>query len=247
MAALTQSQWPIGTLDELRKAGLSSLEHGSCAPSHGMKQFENYRPGVRGCPVYDKCPFNRRSMGAFKDQGPRYVGYSLKTHEGDVKEDTTTCYRFVQTLYERMRAGERDRQDGNPHGELIQIIAHEGDGSKVMTKESVRVDPDDRSQFPLWHNVYTPKLVPRHPRPGQSIDENYAHLVNKRMAERMKADPDFVDQQPHEPITADPDPPFDLDMAKQQMTAQETELAAAKATSDDPGLAVPVGKVKRDA
>ena len=127
---------PVGTPEELKSRGLDRRMIGSCAPPG---------PGVQGCQSYARCIFRLTRFGGFRDRGPRNIGYFLQTHESMKKEDECSCFQFMQRLYDRMRAGERDRQDGK-NGEIIQVIAvepgldHKLSGEKIHRAVTVNIN-----------------------------------------------------------------------------------------------------------
>jgi hypothetical protein len=180
---------PIGTVEELKRLNLSLGANGSCAPSAGLP---GHQPGVRGCPVYDRCPFHLKKLGGFKDHGPRNVGYYLRTHEGHAKEDFTPCYHFVATLVERMRAGQRDRENGK-NGEIIEVIAQEGrEDQKIMTKVWSPVDESNKALTAPYKMIRALVVVPKFPRPGEAgSDLSYDMELEQRRLKREAKDRDL--------------------------------------------------------
>jgi len=173
---------PIGTLDELRKQGINPALVGSCA-----------RPsaGVRGCQHHENCIFRFRRFGGFRDDpgGARNIGYFLQTHEGNKKEAVASCHFFMQRLYDRMRAGERDRQDGK-NGEIIQVIAQEGE--IIHRQMTVNVN---EGKLPVQPAKYEKKTftgpVPAFPRPGQRPAVHYDTLLDDRRRAREAQETDL--------------------------------------------------------
>ena len=151
----SRSRKPIGTPEELREAGIPLSQEGSCAPMGD---------GVQGCDGYERCIFVNSVNGNFKGKGPRYVGYHLRTTEGDFKEDYMPCYQFMKTMYRRQQAGQANMVMGKKF-ELIKIVAQEGE--QYVSREVLPAEPG---------NLRNPRLV-------QNI-ERKAVPVFKRLHER---------------------------------------------------------------
>jgi hypothetical protein len=89
------------------------------------------------CPVRKECVFDRPRYGGFKGPGQRArnVGYRIITDavEGhSSNESFMACFRFMETLWERLRKGRERREDGKD-GEIIDIIAQEGETVRYRT------------------------------------------------------------------------------------------------------------------
>jgi hypothetical protein len=108
---------PVGSIAQLREAGLDPARYGSCS-----------RPGrdMVGCHVYDSCPFGQERYGAFKGVKPKNVGYYIKALSGGSKTDWMTCHDFISSLWARMMNGLFEVMNGRK-GEIIRIIGLEGD------------------------------------------------------------------------------------------------------------------------
>lgn len=123
LADLGIKKFPVGTLEEIQQAGLDENKVCCCA-----QPIKDQR---RGCPVWDTCRFDHRSMGAFKGQGPRYIGYRIIDPAlGDLgtNQDVHACYAFVHGLQKRADFGAAARREsGGRRGEVIRVIAQEGD------------------------------------------------------------------------------------------------------------------------
>ena len=212
---------PMGTPDELRKVGVDPGLVGSCAPP-------NPDGGVRGCPLWKSCPFHLPKYGGFKGQGPKYVGYYIKTTDGKQQENFMTCHNFVRVLLHRKRAGERHMEEGKPNYELIQIIAQEG--GTVRQRGSYKVDPADRTPTARWEIQTKHDMVPTWPRPGSRSAVTYeAELwadAQKRLMAEDSVQPEFTG------------PPVEPDMSDEDFTLDMDANA-------DPGLAEPVEKKKK--
>ena len=99
------------TIQNLRDQGLDPSKVISCVPSAGLPGAV---PGVRGCNLYDRCPFHLTRYGGFKGHGPETIGYYHKPNDGTQHqhENDISCFRFVLLMLEKMRAGLRDREQG---------------------------------------------------------------------------------------------------------------------------------------
>jgi hypothetical protein len=207
---------PVGTPDELRREGISVAMVGSCAPPS---------KGVRGCSQYDKCIFRLTKNGGFRDQGPKHVGFFHETHEGHRRQEFMACFTFMQTMYERMRSGIRDREDGL-RGEIIRVIAQEGE----TIRPKLQVNLNEGTALPhKWARKTDPKVVPPFPRPHDADLSNYdAYLINEERA-RQLSDPDL---QVGPPVAIE-------DMEPEPETIIDAETVNA-AVSAEPASAVPV-------
>lgn len=180
---------PHGTVDELRREGLDPEKVSSCAPKS---------PGVRGCNHWADCPFHLTRLGGFKGQGPHYVAYYLKTHEGDEKEDVSSCYLFTKTLLARMRASVAFADRGLPH-EKIRIIAQEG--GKYLKTTDEAMDKNNNKTGDLRRKITRAMAeVPEFPRPGSVDHIRGKGLLSQRERERELAEQDaegpYVRQEP---------------------------------------------------
>lgn len=201
VAAMGLNPNPVGTPEELRNENLDLRVIGSCAPA---------RPGVCGCQFYENCIFRFTRFGGFRDEGPRNVGYFLQTHEGSKKEDQGSCHFFMSRLYDRMRAGQRDREDGK-NGEIIQIIALEEGGDHPLSGEKIHrgytVNVNDGTNLPSKYEkkIFTGPVTP-FPRPSERVALSYDSLLEDRRRTReltdeslqmgpvMRINPDEVEQ-----------------------------------------------------
>lgn len=182
---------PVGTLEEVRRAGLDPNQVASCAPS---ADSPNRIQGVRGCPVYDECIFGQKRYNGGKwskgVDGPHYVGYRLQTHEGDIKEDDCTCFTFIKTLKRRMLVGLAERSEGR-RGELIRITAQEGE--MIRTRQQVRVDPKDRGPNPEWKWDMALRPVHTFPRPDKNPQLTYEQQLLAAERDAQKREDDYIE------------------------------------------------------
>jgi len=213
---------PVGTPDELRRENLNIALVGSCAsPS----------PGVRGCQYYVNCIFRFRRYGGFRDQGPKNVGYYLQTQEGRRKEDQGSCHWFMSRLYDRMRAGIRDREDGK-NGEIIQVIEQEG--GVIHRQVTVNANAEIPNAAPKWEPHVFTGPVTAFPRPSERTAITYhALLEDRRRARELEDDSQLIGAA--EPI-AEPIIPVE---PLQRVTGKPEEpafmdLETATATSSTP-------------
>lgn len=176
---------PIGTLDELKEAGIDPAQAGSCAPSQPSA-------GIRGCAMWKQCPFGQARLGGFKGKsGPKYVGYFLMTHEGDKKEDFISCHAFVRVLLSRMKQMVVDRNEGRI-AETVRIIAQEGE--KIFTRSGVPDNPADKSINAAYHYAVKEIEVPKMPRPLDDNRTTYDLELAARERARKQIEVDVEDE-----------------------------------------------------
>jgi len=190
---------PIGTVEEIRKIGLSEKEIATC--------HQNVRGVVRGCPVEGSCRFHLQSYGGFKyTGGPRYIGYRMITDEGSAKEDFSTCHNWVRTMQHRADHGAMRRQQGLS-GELLTICAQEGDPIEtrlqlpvnirgevvnvgqtlfgILRENGIPINEQDRQQAVEYRFFVLKRTVPRHPRPGEHDQLTYDQELMLREQQRL--------------------------------------------------------------
>lgn len=176
---------PAGTLDEIRKAGLDPRVVGCCHPKVGN--------GIAGCAYYERCIFRFRKNGGFRDQGPKNVGYFLRTHEGNQKEDENSCHWFMSRLDDRRFAGERDRREGL-QGEIIEVVAQEGE---VIHKQMV-VNVNEGTGKPADYRKKSFAVkVSEFPRPGSVQSIAYDTLLEDRRRLREAQDESLLEGPAH--------------------------------------------------
>ena len=188
----------IGTPEELRREGIDTEAVGSCAPAR--------QNGIRGCPLWDKCPFHLKKMGSFKGSGPAYVGYFVQTHEGDVAEDFMACHAFVRTMLGRMKTARIQQEEGDSRAEIIRIVAieprlAERTGLRTFVRKRheipVETDPVRRSSdlrgVGQYKEVFPEVKIPNWPRPGENPQETYSQILYAQEKERQRKEDDAED------------------------------------------------------
>ena len=137
MESLREAVGPIGTLEELVQIGADPKRIESCSRRTGRSAGGN-----RGCPWFDKCRFTawRDKVNGLK--GPLNVGVEVMLSQldgGAHNQFQISCFDYYAThLHERKRQGEDS-------GELVRIVAYEGDGKEIREWESKHV-PDPNVQ-----------------------------------------------------------------------------------------------------
>lgn len=221
LALVGQNPIPQGTPDELRKLGVDPEKIGSCAPRS---------PGVHGCAVERDCRFHLQKLGGFKYQGPRNVGYYLRTHEGNQKEDFCTCHAFVRTLQARMLAGNAQRDAGNVNAEIIRIVAQEG--GTIRQRVAVPIDPNNHNINAAYKFETRRIEVPVHPRPGDNTQMDYESELWLDELNRRNEDPEFATGPPPDSAFESNDEPFFdgevLDLSGGATMAEEVPATGAK-------------------
>jgi len=172
---------PIGTLDEIRAQGMDPEQVSCCHPRS---------PGVRGCPMWDSCRFGEPRRGAFKGQGPHYIGYYLKTSRSDggrQVENLSACYNYVRVLQHREIYGHSMKAQRKDH-ELIRIIAQEGETIYVRRWERNAPDGGNKSNDITMRSWVEPMEVPHFPRPSESPAFTYEQQLSERERRRERAE-----------------------------------------------------------
>lgn len=229
--------FPVGTLHEIREAGMDPELVACC---HSRAEGE-----IRGCPVWKTCQFNRKPNGGFKGEGPRNVGYYLKTSRSDggrQKEDFIPCYGFVIALQGRMLAGRAARDRGEDH-ETIRIVAQEGEPIVVRKYFSVAKDGGNiTGDIRMKSNTMTIN-VPVFLRPSENPGVTYDQQLRDREKRREEADADFEETRESTMRRLLREGEQDATVTMAAMTADERKAArkaereakrAAKATGGTP-------------
>ena len=169
---------PVGTPEELQQEGMSLADIGCCAPPS---------PGVRGCPWWDDCPFDRRNFNQgkwTKGEGPHYVGYSLITHERVAARDFQPCFVFTGTMLGRIKGAQMAAAEGLI-AEHIRVIAQEGD--TIRRKQFVQVSPGEPMKG--YKETIQAIEIPRFPRPSEMAELSFdAEVISaERDYERAQA------------------------------------------------------------
>ncbi len=126
---LSGSEKPVGTLEELKEAGLSPTQFGSCSPRDNRN---------KGCAWFNFCRFREWRDRVNGKKGPlNFVAHvALSPAEGGVANNPEMpCFDYYYSgLYARQR-------DSANTGEVIKVIGVEGDGKKYKSRISVRAHP----------------------------------------------------------------------------------------------------------
>ena len=206
------TQWPIGSTDEAQAAGYDTTRVATCCGGQAAKA-----QGLRPCPVFNTCQFHLKSMGAFKGNGPRYIGYRfIDPADGEVAQDVTKCYAWTLTMQAKADANAALRRtSGGKHGAVIRVIAQEGE--EIITRynlpingagevvspmpemidilEANKVPYSTRAnEVPIGRKFFELKrVVPRHPRPGEMNMDSWGQRVAMMDIHNEARDRDFVD------------------------------------------------------
>lgn len=166
-----------------------TMKRGIIAPSHMT---------CATCAFAPDCQFDVRQRGGFKGDGPKYIGYRLITDRAEMngaKEDTTTCFNFIESgLQKRMTVGRNLRDDGKD-GDRIKIIAQEEAGPdnwKTTVKQSAEVG------FNLRGEIVKPQphLVEHFKRAGYKVStELMSPVAEWRVVEWEVPVPKFREEQ----------------------------------------------------
>lgn len=184
-SAMGVHHMPVGTMEEIEAQGLDPDAVATC-----HKRDKEH--GVRGCPVWSSCKFHLRDRNGGvwkKGEGPRNIGYYLKTSRADQShavENFMPCYVFVLSLEHRMRAGRAARDEGKDH-EVIQIIGQEGDKIYVKRYENLAADGGNRSGDIRQRSVPVEITIPKFLRPSQNPGVTYDQILRERQEAREEA------------------------------------------------------------
>lgn len=174
----------------------SVVDHGfdpakvvSCVPSAGLPGSIK---GVRGCNMYDRCPFHLARYGGFKGfWRPKNVGYYYKPNDGTnhQKEDFLVCHQFVHTQMDRKLASDAAISQNKP-GEFIDIIAQEGENITTKVWGPDPKHPTYGTPNPKFTYLYSTFPVPEYAHPADHEGDSYeAKLERKRISRQREEQP----------------------------------------------------------
>jgi hypothetical protein len=126
---LTGSEKPVGTLEELNQLNIDKTRFGSCS----MRTNDN-----KGCPWFRSCRFREYRDRVGGKVGPLNIGVRIVLSPIDGGASDTK----VMPCFDYYGSGLHNRQRQSADtGELIKVIAFEGDGKKVRSRITVRAHP----------------------------------------------------------------------------------------------------------
>lgn len=164
-----QSNEPIGTLDEIRELGLDPSRVGTCSKRAGKNV---------GCPWFNNCRFHQWRDGLGGRKGPLNVGVDVilgPIDGGAWDQKQMPCFQFYASGL-AARAKNTDES-----GEVIRVIAYEGDDRELNERITVRENPNDPNDKRMLETVET-RRVQVFPRPAQRYP-----VVVKREQARLEA------------------------------------------------------------
>lgn len=199
MTAPDSALFPTGTPVELKALGHDLRQVHSCAiPEPGR---------IRGCVHAVECSLRKFGLvdeGGFgppdtepgtPGQGPRNIGYYLRTHEGDWKEDFIRCSAYMTVLLNRENKQEET-------GEELVIVAQEGEPIEVTTTVPVEPKLCNKTGNYALKTETNSILVPVHARPGEldkrngfrrGVREDRLRKMRERRRERAGYGEDALD------------------------------------------------------
>lgn len=164
------------------------------------------------CEFNGMCRFDQKRLGGFKGEGPKYIGYRLitdRTERNSAKEDTMTCFNFVNALQRRMLHGQALRADGKD-GEIIKVVAQEGEAItrrirvgmnsrgeivrpqaeiiEALKKSGHKVATDDMTHPTTWREVEYKATVPRFAEEAAKINGYSQGLLARELSEQQMED-----------------------------------------------------------
>lgn len=243
---------PIGTLDEIKKAGYDP-QFTACCHKHGN--------GILGCGSEERCPFTEENVGGyngpgstnFKGSGPKMLGVQIVTarNEGDSEfQRQTTCYNFVKTCLSRMQHGIAQAALRKDH-EIVQIVSVEGDGFEMW---QTKYEPVDAAAYANGTNrretmvdeAFTVQPFPRPGEMGMGRERSVSQRIRQQRLDREKEKRSFYDeaakkaregskerreaQREKEEAAADAASSFELEDLEPAGEAEEALLEGAVAT-----------------
>lgn len=159
---LDEINTPIGTLDELKDINANPFKKRACHP-----RTKTADGTILGCPHFRACRFKPwRDQMARADgttlKGPLNLGVEIALAEidgGAVGQMEMACYQYYSN---NTRARQKQQEET---GELIRIVAYEGDG-KMITERCTKWVPDGMGgqKMEPYESVH---LVTPHKRPKE--------------------------------------------------------------------------------
>lgn len=166
-------QWPIGTVREVREAGMDLKANAACCP--GGKGA-----AVRGCPMWEDCRFHLKRNGGFKGRGPHNIGYFQKI-DGVSKEDYEPCYLWVRN--------HQPLADQNIKGHVYAIVAQEGQEISFVRVYAVDGLNSNVTKNYAFKKEPVVMPVPKFPRPAERFEEEaIAREIEARRAAELARD-----------------------------------------------------------
>lgn len=161
------------------------------------------------CPLNEKCKFDDVLLGGFKGNGPKYIGYRLitdKVNRHESKEDSCTCFTFVEVLQDRMISGQILKVQGKS-GELVRVFAQEGEPierrirvginssgeivrpqaeiAESLKKAGHKVSTVDSAQIVNWKDVIYKAVVPKFAEVEQQTNDYSTLMMRREAAEQL--------------------------------------------------------------
>lgn len=156
MEILNEITTPIGTLEELKEIGADPRKVRSCHERTGAQAG-----GILGCPHFRMCRFRQWRDQQNGLKGPLNVGVEITLSQIDGRhtaQSEMACYNYYAA---NIRQRQRQQEES---GELIRIVAYEGDGKMISEKETRRVKGEPK-ESPLMEPYMNVHPVTPHKRP----------------------------------------------------------------------------------
>jgi hypothetical protein len=174
-----QAPFPTGTPAELEAMGYDTAQVHSCAVGTATDVAGST---LRGCPFAKTCRTfwagQNPKLGSFAPkalrpdtpgEGPQTVLYSLRTNDGERKEDSMACWAFMTTMWSRMLSS-KDRL--NPSQEKINLLGWADGQQRIVISETLPVMPGNKVNDNRMVTTTKAVAVPPHPRP-QELDPTW--------------------------------------------------------------------------
>lgn len=179
--AEVKSEWPVGTIEELRHDKMSPAEHGACCPP----EFNhNGTRKVIGCPFYDNCQFVKdgsvpKRWQHIRDKGPEMVPVRIALDSGAIVERELPCYSYM-----RMHEEWNEIPDSGGAVEVLDSDEYLYRGTKPNT-----IVENGKGITTHVDEIETRKVT-KFKRPSENtklVGDAYAAQVKRRAAEERKA------------------------------------------------------------
>lgn len=177
------SQNPIGTLEELREAGIDERRNGSCAARVGPS---NGAPLIMGCPFYSP---TRKGVAKCtlpcKGKGPENVKVRTLKSNGRRLERSMPCFEFYQHVFPENRA-----EGGN----ISRVVGIAGPDKELTytareTQPKKHVGHNNTIKVLHEHVVVTRKIEPFvRPKDNPNYRESLADVKIREMEEADRVD-----------------------------------------------------------
>ena len=143
---------PVGTLDEIQSRKMPAKFFGTCS-----------EPDIdgrsAGCPLFHECTMSYKGLPAAEGGGPRnHCWERIKdaANGGGIVRNVQPCYWGVA-----------QQDTAHENGEVLRIIADEGEEYETLTEVPIPTKGADQNGFKVWEKQLVKATVPAFKRLGQ--------------------------------------------------------------------------------